>query len=89
MPFTDMGSPTETLFIVAGNFVKIIIFILLVISGVLYLPDGFIFTFVKRFIPVSGDGEYAMNNFEMIVLLIKALICTVGAAAVMTLFRTR
>ncbi len=30
-----------------------------------------------------------MDNFEMTVLLVKALMCAVGAGAVITLFRTR
>lgn len=68
---------------------KVIIFFLLVIVGVLFLPDAFIYTFVKHFIPTSGDGEFAMNNFEMTMLLIKALLCAVGAGAVLTFFCTR
>lgn len=68
---------------------KVIIFFLLVIVGVLFLPDAFIYTFVRRFIPISGDGEFAMDNFEMTALLIKVLLCAVGAGAVFTLFRTR
>ncbi|XXD08725.1 hypothetical protein ACMYSN_22000 [Klebsiella sp. R445] len=67
---------------------KIFIFFLFTIVGVLFLPDAFICAFVKRFISVSGDGEYAMDNFEMTVLLVKALICAVGAGALITLFRT-
>jgi hypothetical protein len=68
---------------------KIIIFITLIVIGMLFLPDAFISKFVKRFIPISGDGEYAMDNFEMTVLLVKALMCAVGAGAVITLFRAR
>ncbi|HBC6262492.1 hypothetical protein [Citrobacter braakii] len=68
---------------------KIIIFISLVTIEMLFLPDAFIYTFVKRFIPISGDGEYAMDNFEMVVLLVKALICAVVAGVTITLFRTR
>jgi hypothetical protein len=64
-------------------------FIALVVISVLFLPDAFIYTFVKRFIPISGDGEYGINNFEMTVLLIKTLACALGAEAVNTLFRTR
>ncbi|SQA98063.1 Uncharacterised protein [Cedecea neteri] len=55
----------------------------------LFLPDTYFYTFVKRFIPISGDGEYGLNNFEMTVLLMKTLTCTLGAGAVITLFRTR
>jgi hypothetical protein len=55
----------------------------------MFIPDAFIYAFVKRFIPISVDGKYAMDNFEMIVLLVKALMCAVGAGAVITLIRTR
>lgn len=55
----------------------------------LFLPDTCFYTFVKRFIPISGDGEYGMSNFEMTVLLVKTLACALGAGAVITLFRTR
>ncbi|ELD4943292.1 hypothetical protein QQI87_000021 [Salmonella enterica] len=68
---------------------KIFIFLILVMTGVLFLPDTCFYTFVKRFIPISGDDEYGMNNFEMTVLLMKTLACALGAGAVITLFRTR
>ena len=68
---------------------KFFILFLFVIVGVLFLSEAFIYTFVKRFIPISGNGENAMDNFEMTVLLVKALMCAVGAGAVITLFRTR
>lgn len=68
---------------------KAFIFIALVVAGVLFLPDACFYTFVKKFIPISGDGEYGMNNFEMTVLLMKTLACALGAGAAITLFRTR
>ncbi|TNL07508.1 hypothetical protein CYD30_18320 [Kosakonia cowanii] len=68
---------------------KVFIFLTLVVAGVLFLPDTYFYTFVKRFIPISGDGEYAMNNFEMTVLLVKTVACALGAGAAITLFRTR
>lgn len=68
---------------------KIISFLLLVIFGVLFLPDNYLYEFVKGVIPISGDGEYAIDNFEITVFLIKALLCAVGAGALITLFRTR
>ncbi|MGQ3660800.1 hypothetical protein [Citrobacter braakii] len=68
---------------------KVFIFLTLVIVGVLFLPDTHFYTFVKRFISISGDGEYGMNNFEMTVLLVKTLACALGAGAAITLFRTR
>jgi hypothetical protein len=68
---------------------KVFIFLILVVAGVLFLPDTCFYALVKRFIPISGDGEYGMNNFEMTVSLMKTLDCTLGAGAVITLFRTR
>ena len=68
---------------------KIFIFLILVVTGVLFLPDTCFYTFVKRFTPISGDGEYGMNNFEMTVLLMKILACALGAGTVIPLFRTR
>lgn len=68
---------------------RVFIFFLFVIVGTLFLPDTFIYTFVKHFIPVSGDGEYAMDNFELTVLLVKALMCAVGAGVAITFLRTR
>ena len=68
---------------------KLFIFLALVVAGVLFHPDTYFYTIVKRFIPITGDGEYGMNNFEMTVLLVKALMCSVVAGTVITLFRTR
>jgi hypothetical protein len=68
---------------------RIFTFIALVVISVLFLPDAFIYTFVKRFIPISGDGEYGINNFEMTVLLIKTFASALGAGTIITLFRTR
>lgn len=68
---------------------NVFIFLTLVVAGVLFLPDTCFYTFVKRFISISGDGEYGMNNFEMTVLLVKTLACALGAGAEITRFRTR
>lgn len=68
---------------------NVFIFLTLVVAGVMFLPDTCFYTFVKRFISISGDGEYGMNNFEMTVLLVKTLACALGAGAAITLFRTR
>lgn len=68
---------------------KIIIFFLLTTVGVFFLPNDIFTTFVERVIPTGGDGEYGMDNFEMTVLLIKTLTCSVGAGAVIIPFRTR
>lgn len=71
------------------NAMKFFILLTLVVAGVLFLPDTCFYTFVKRFIPISGDGEYGMSNFEMTLSLVKTLACALGAGTVITLFRTR
>ncbi|WP_314417296.1 hypothetical protein [Pseudescherichia vulneris] len=71
------------------RFLYLLLLVMAGMAGVLFLPDDYFYTFVKRFIPISGDGEYGMSNFEMTVLLIKILTCFLGAGAVITLFRTR
>lgn len=68
---------------------KVFIFLTFVVAGVLFLPNTCFYTLVKRFTPISGDGEYGMINFEMTVLLVKTLACALGAGAAITLFRTR
>lgn len=68
---------------------KIFIFLTLVMAGALFLADACFYIFVKRFIPISGDGAYGLNDFEMTVLLVKTLACALGAGAAITLFRIR
>jgi hypothetical protein len=46
------------------------------------LPDGALYTFIINHVHISGDGEVAMNNFELTVLLLKAILCGVAAAIV-------
>ncbi|PJD12061.1 hypothetical protein DEM28_19920 [Enterobacter mori] len=65
------------------------ILFLFVIVGVLFLPEAFIHISVKRFILISGDEKYAMDNFEMSSLLIKTFMYAAGSGVVITLFRTR
>lgn len=72
-----------------ANRLKFFILFLFVIVGVLFLPEAFIHISVKRFILISGDEKYAMDNFEMSSLLIKAFMCAAGSGVVIILFRTR
>ncbi|MCP2121867.1 UNVERIFIED_ORG: hypothetical protein J2Y93_001912 [Pantoea agglomerans] len=44
----------------------------------LFFSDAFIYTFVKHFIHISGDGKYTIDNFEMTVFLKKILACALG-----------
>lgn len=57
---------------------KILIFITLAMMEMLFFSDAFIYTFVKHFIHISGDGKYTIDNFEMIVFLKKILACALG-----------
>lgn len=72
-----------------ANRLKFFILFLFVIVGVLFLPEAFIHISVKPFILISDDEKYAVDNFEMISLLIKAFMCAAGAGVVITLFCTR
>lgn len=71
---------------------KILLFIALFWMGIHFIPDSWIANFVMDHIPISGDGEEAMDSFEMHVILIKIVLSGVGAYALLKLFywlRTR
>ncbi|MGS3447009.1 hypothetical protein ACB376_03140 [Klebsiella electrica] len=64
---------------------KILLFIVLFWSGIHFIPDAWIAGFVKAHIPISGDGEEAMDSFEMHIIVIKTSLCAVGAFLLMKL----
>lgn len=64
---------------------KILLFIVLFWSGIHFIPDAWIANFVKAHLPVSGDGEEAMDSFEMHIIVIKTTLCAVGAFLLMKL----
>ncbi|WP_312415806.1 hypothetical protein [Pseudescherichia sp.] len=64
---------------------KILLFIVLLWSGIHFIPDVWIASFVKAHIPISGDGEEAMDSFEMHIIVIKTTLCAVGAYLLMKL----
>lgn len=66
---------------------KIIAFIILTLSGIIFLPEQQITHFITSNIHIGGDGEYAMNNLDMYVLLIKALLSAIGAFVLLKLLR--
>ncbi|WP_191939187.1 hypothetical protein IFU37_006000 [Pantoea agglomerans] len=65
---------------------KILLFIVLFWSGIHFIPDAWVASFVKAHIPISGDGEEAMDSFEMHVIVIKTTLCAIGAYLLVKLF---
>ncbi|CAI1642059.1 Uncharacterised protein [Serratia proteamaculans] len=49
----------------------VILFFLLTILLLLFLPDGIFNSFVSNNIEISGDGETVMDNYETVVTIIK------------------
>lgn len=64
---------------------KILLFIALFWMGIYFIPDIWITGFVKGYIHISGDGEDAMDSFEMHVIVIKMLLCALCAYFLLTL----
>ncbi|WAH61626.1 hypothetical protein LZ023_38530 (plasmid) [Pseudomonas silvicola] len=62
---------------------KILIFFIILIAGIVLIPDGLISHVVR----VSGDGETAMDKYDFTLLLIKAAISALIALAVLQLMR--
>lgn len=65
---------------------KILLFIVLFWSGIHFIPDAWVASFVKAHIHISGEGEEAMDSFEMHIIVIKITLCAVGAYLLMKLF---
>ncbi|MES3577325.1 hypothetical protein [Enterobacter cloacae] len=65
---------------------KILLFVVLFWSGIHFIPDLWVASFVKAHITISGDGEEAMDSFEMHIIVIKTTLCAVGAYLLMKLF---
>lgn len=64
---------------------KILLFLALFFAGMHFIPDIWITGFVKDHIHISGDGEDAMDSLEMHVIVIKTLLCALGAYLLLTL----
>lgn len=65
----------------------IILFLVMVLGSVFLLPEGWIVVLVKHGIALYGEGEMAMNQLDVTVLLVKALLSGVMAYALLRLFR--
>lgn len=64
---------------------KILLFIVLFWCGIHFIPDVWVASFVKAHIPIHGDGENAMDSFEMHIIVIKTTLCAVGSYLLMNL----
>lgn len=62
---------------------KVFIFIILTLAGVLFLPEQHITNVLTRYCHISGDGEEAINSLATLTLLIKLLI-SMAVAFVLT-----
>ncbi len=65
----------------------IVLFSLLILLLLRYLPDGIFDTFVSNNIEISGDGEIGMNNFDSVVIAIKLGVSAIIAAVVLIVCR--
>jgi len=64
---------------------KMLLFIAYFLMGIHFIPDSCVAEFVENHIPISGDGEEAMDSFEMHVIVIKTVISGLGARLLMIL----
>lgn len=65
----------------------IVLFLLLILLLLRYLPDGIFDGFVSNNIEISGDGEIGMNNFDSVVIAIKLGVSAIIAAVVLIVCR--
>lgn len=65
---------------------KILLFIVLFWSGVHFVPDAWVASFVMAHNQINGDGEEAMDSFEMHIIVMKIMLCAAGAYLLMKLF---
>lgn len=64
---------------------KILLFIVLFFISIYFIPDVWVVDLVKEKIYISGDGEEAMDCFEMYIIEIKTVICGFGTWLLMKL----
>lgn len=55
---------------------KLIIFVVVFIAAMAFIPDSLPGSFLDGHISISGDGEEAMNKFEFTVIIFKAALST-------------
>ncbi len=68
---------------------KIIIFFIVFVAAMVFIPDSLLSSLVEHHVNISGDGEDAMDNFEFTVIAAKAALSTVAALVALWLYRKR
>ncbi|MDI3360057.1 hypothetical protein QQF21_04555 [Lelliottia sp. V89_10] len=58
---------------------RLLLFIALLVMGIHFIPDQWIENFVMNHITIHGDGEEAMDSFEMNVIVIKTVLSGICA----------
>lgn len=64
---------------------KVIIFLALLIVCFVIIPDAWINNIIMQHIQISGDGEEAMNTYELTAILIKFGISNVVSLVLLLL----
>jgi len=68
---------------------KIIIFFIVFVAAMVFIPDSWISGFIEHNVHISGDGEEAMDNFDLTVITAKAAFSAVIALVALWLYRKR
>ncbi|ARJ43422.1 hypothetical protein B1H58_16175 [Pantoea alhagi] len=66
---------------------KILMFFILVIAGIVLIPDSWVSSFVGHYIPIHGDGEEAMADFAFTVVCTKAVLSAAIALPLMCIYQ--
>ena len=66
---------------------KIIIFLVILIAGVILIPDSMVGNIVNHLMTFSGDGEESMDNFYFTILLFKIIFSSVIAFITLWIYR--
>lgn len=66
---------------------KILMFFILLIAGIVLIPDSGLNGFVGQYMPIHGDGEKAMDDFAFTVFCTKAVLSAAMALSLMWIYR--
>jgi len=68
---------------------KIVVLFVIFVAAMVFIPDSWISGFVEHNVHISGDGEEAMDNFDLTVIAAKAALSAVIALVALWLYRKR
>ena len=68
---------------------KILVFLIIFIAGMVLIPESFIRGFVNHNVHISGDGEEAMDSLEFTVMLIKLALSAIIAFITLRLYQKK